>query len=74
MAWRGEVMIIDLRINKITNDSFGNLETISSIENISGGSYLDDILHGDDNDNDVFGICGRRRQFIMVTAAMISCM
>jgi len=53
-----EVMVADLRINEISNDGFGNLETISGVESIVGGSYLADILHGDDNDNEIVGSAG----------------
>ena len=49
---------VDMRINLITNDSFGNTETFTNIESVSGGSYLVDTFHGDDNDNSIHGSVG----------------
>ena len=49
---------IDMRINQVTNDGFGNFETFTNIENVSGGSYLVDTFHGDNNDNGLFGSVG----------------
>ena len=49
-----QAVFIDLRINEITNDGFGNTETLINVERVSGGSILVDTFHGDDNDNGLF--------------------
>ncbi len=37
---------VDLRINRINNDGFGNIGTIQNVENV-GGSTLNDVINGD---------------------------
>ena len=51
-------LFVDLRINEVTNDGYGNTETIIGVENITGASVLADTLHGNDFDNKIAGSNG----------------
>ncbi|WP_369061004.1 hypothetical protein ABOZ73_04285 [Caulobacter sp. 73W] len=44
-------VIADLRTQTVTNDGFGNAETMSSIEALGGGTFFADLYEGDDNIN-----------------------
>jgi Ca2+-binding RTX toxin-like protein len=48
-------VIADLRTQTITNDGFGNAETMTSIENLGSGTRFADLFHGDDGAN-YFGV------------------
>jgi Ca2+-binding RTX toxin-like protein len=48
-------VIADLRIQKIKNDGFGNVETMSSIEALGDGTRFADKFYGDDNANMLIG-------------------
>ncbi len=44
-------VIADLRTQSVTNDGFGNAETMTSIEGLGGGTYFADLFEGDDKVN-----------------------
>ncbi|MBT3551575.1 MAG: calcium-binding protein, partial [Rhodospirillaceae bacterium] len=52
-----QAVAIDLSTNTITNDGYGNADTVSGIENIEG-SELGDSLNGDTGVNFLFGLEG----------------
>jgi Ca2+-binding RTX toxin-like protein len=52
-----EGVVIDLSASTISNDGYGNAETVSGIENIHG-SEQDDVLSGDAGVNFLFGSDG----------------
>ena len=47
--------VADLRTEIISNDGFGNAETMTGIESLGGGTAFADTLHGDDNRNALLG-------------------
>ena len=53
-----ESAIVDMRIDEITNDGFGNTETLINVEDVGGGSYLIDTFHGNDSDNVLYANFG----------------
>lgn len=50
-----QAVVVDLRSGIITNDGYGNTETITNVEKISVGSIFADTLHGDDQNNELLG-------------------
>jgi Ca2+-binding RTX toxin-like protein len=48
-------VIADLRTGTISNDGFGNVETMEGVEALGGVTQFADELYGDDNDNSLFG-------------------
>lgn len=48
-------VVIDLRDQTISNDGFGNVETMSGIENLSAGSVYGDTYDGNANNNELVG-------------------
>jgi Ca2+-binding RTX toxin-like protein len=50
----------DLRSGVVTNDGWGNTETLTSIEALGGGGRFTDVFHGNDADN--FLPADQRRQ------------
>ena len=48
-------VIADLRTQTITNDGFGNTETMSSIEGLGSGTQFADELYGNDRGNLIIG-------------------
>ncbi len=51
-------VVADLRTQTISNDGFGNSETMVSIEGLGGGTRFVDIFHGNDLDNVLIGDAG----------------
>lgn len=51
-----ESVIVDLRTQTVLNDGFGNVETLSGIENLSAGSVYGDTYDGNANDNELVGV------------------
>jgi Ca2+-binding RTX toxin-like protein len=52
-----QAAVIDLSTNTITNDGYGNVDTVSGIENIEGSENADSIT-GDSGVNFLFGLEG----------------
>ncbi len=48
-------VVADLRTQTISNDGFGNSETMVSIEGLGGGTRFVDTLNGNDADNVILG-------------------
>ncbi len=46
-----QAVIADMRINTISNDGFGNSETMVNVENFQVGTVFVDTIDGDNNDN-----------------------
>ena len=51
-------VVADLRTQTISNDGFGNSETMVSIEGLGGGTRFVDTFHGNDQDNVIIGDAG----------------
>jgi len=51
-------VVADLRTQTISNDGFGNSETMVSIEGLGGGTRFVDTFHGNDLDNTLIGETG----------------
>lgn len=47
-------VVADLRTQTISNDGYGNAETMTSIEGLGAGTIFADIFHGDDDHNLLF--------------------
>ncbi|MBK8545252.1 MAG: hypothetical protein IPL62_17995 [Caulobacteraceae bacterium] len=63
-----QAVVASLITQTITNDGFGNAETMTSVEGLGQGTIFADTFIGDDNDNVLLGDSG---DFITATAAMI---
>ncbi|WP_279349994.1 calcium-binding protein [Erythrobacter litoralis] len=50
-----QAVFVDLRTQIVTNDGFGNIEQMSGIEAIGGGTQFADELYGNDYDNLILG-------------------
>jgi Ca2+-binding RTX toxin-like protein len=50
--------VADLRTGIISNDGFGNVETMTGIESLGGGTAFADVLHGNDDRNALLGSRG----------------
>jgi Ca2+-binding RTX toxin-like protein len=44
-------VIADLRTQTVSNDGYGNAETMTSIEGLGAGTIFADVFHGDDDHN-----------------------
>ena len=51
-----QAVVVDLRTSTVTNDGFGNTETLTSIEIIGGTTVFVDTVDGDDGDNTLIGL------------------
>jgi len=51
-------VVADLRTQTISNDGFGNTETMSSIEGLGAGTVFADTFDGNNADNDILGSTG----------------
>ncbi len=53
-----QAVIADLRTQTISNDGFGNVEHMTSIEGLGAGTVFADKFYGDDNANVILGDTG----------------